>query len=134
MLLLKLFPQQFYREVEVSEEDLQTYLNEGYYPIVLESLSVVGEMDIYDLNPTYSFNETEKVWIKKIKFEVSHKKIIKKISNMKQQLADTDYKVVKNMESQMAMEELPYEPIELHNERQVLRDKINELETLLKGE
>lgn len=132
MLLLKLFPQQFYREVEVSEEDLQTYLNEGYYPIVLEPLSVVGEIDIYDLSPTYSFNENEKVWIKKTKFEVSLKKVIKKISNLKQQLSDTDYKVVKNMEALQCGLELPYEPNALHNERQAIRDKINELEKLLK--
>ena len=66
--------------------------------------------------------------------DVSVAKIEQSISLLKQKLADTDYKVVKNMESQMAMEELPYEPIELHNERQVLRYKINELEQLLKGE
>ena len=70
-------------------------------------------------------------------------KAINKISTLKQQLADTDYKVVKNMEYQMAMMTSTepnqvildlYNPQELHNERQALRDKINELEQLLKGE
>lgn len=74
---------------------------------------------------------------------VSVAKIEKSISLLKQQLADTDYKVVKNMEYQMAMMTSAepnqiildlYDPQELYNERQTLRDKINELKTLLKGE
>lgn len=74
---------------------------------------------------------------------VSKAKIEQSISLLKQQLADTDYKVVKNMEYQMAMMTSVepntiildlYDPKELHNERQALRDKINELEQLLKGE
>lgn len=69
------------------------------------------------------------------------KKIEQSIAELKQQLADTDYKVVKNMEYQMAMMTSAepnqiildlYNPQELHNERQALRDKINELEQLLK--
>lgn len=68
-------------------------------------------------------------------------KAMRQISLLKQQLADTDYKVVKNMEYQMAMMSSVepntiildlYDPQELHNERQALRDKINELEQLLK--
>jgi hypothetical protein len=74
---------------------------------------------------------------------VSVAKIEQYISLLKQQLADTDYKVIKNMEYQMAMMTSAepnqiildlYDPQELYNERQALRDKINELEQLLKGE
>ena len=63
------------------------------------------------------------------------------ITKFKQQLADTDYKVVKNMEYQMAMMTSVetnmiildlYDAQELHNERQAVRNKINELENLLK--
>lgn len=72
---------------------------------------------------------------------VSVAKIEQSIAQLKQQLADTDYKVVKNMEYQMAMMSSSepnaiildlYDAQELHNERQALRDKINELEQLLK--
>ena len=62
---------------------------------------------------------------------VSNAKIEKSISLLKQQLANTDYKVIKNAESQMVMEEPPYDPIELHSERSLLRNKINILENLL---
>ena len=72
---------------------------------------------------------------------VSVAKIEQSIAEIKQQLDDTDYKVVKNMEYQMVMMASAepnqiildlYDPQELHNERQALRDKINELEQLLK--
>ena len=60
-------------------------------------------------------------------------KAVNQISLLKQQLADTDYKVIKNMEAQLVNEELPYDSVALHGERQALRDKINELEELLKN-
>ena len=70
----------------------------------------------------------EKTWIE----EKNTLLITNKISSIKQQLSDTDYKVIKNMEAQLVNEELPYDSVTLHNERQALRDKINELEELLK--
>lgn len=50
------------------------------------------------------------------------------IEQLKAQLASTDYKVVKCSEAQMTGEELPYDIVALHAERQALRDRINELE------
>lgn len=50
------------------------------------------------------------------------------IEKLKAQLASTDYKVIKCSEAQMAGEELPYDIVALHAERQALRDQINELE------
>lgn len=69
-----------------------------------------------------------------LKYNVSYNKtkIQEYINSFKQQLSDTDYKVIKNMEAQLANEELPYDSGTLHAERQALRDKINELEELLK--
>ena len=69
-----------------------------------------------------------------LKYNISYNKnkIQENIILLKQQLADTDYKVIKNMEAQLANEELPYDSVTLHAERQALRDKINELEELLK--
>lgn len=49
------------------------------------------------------------------------------IAELKSQLAATDYKVIKCSEAQLAGEELPYSPVELHAERQAMRDRINVL-------
>lgn len=54
-----------------------------------------------------------------------------RIVRLKQTLDDSDYKVIKCAEAQMAGVELPYNITELHAERQELRDMINELELVV---
>ena len=50
------------------------------------------------------------------------------IAQLQKQLNDTDYKIIKCQEYSLAGLELPYDIEQLHNERQALRDKINELQ------
>lgn len=50
------------------------------------------------------------------------------IYRLKDELADTDYKIIKCSEYQLAGQVLPYDIAELHTTRQALRDRINELE------
>jgi len=52
------------------------------------------------------------------------------IDNLKRQLTETDYKIIKCSEYQLAGLELPYDIAELHTERQELRNKISELESV----
>ena len=59
-------------------------------------------------------------------------KILDQITSLKQQLSSTDYKIIKCSEAQLLGEELPYDIVSLHAERQALRNKINELEQQLK--
>jgi hypothetical protein len=72
----------------------------------------------------------------KIKFNYEKKldktKIDYKILELKQQLADSDYKIVKCYEASMLSNDLPYDIETLHTERQAIRDEINRLEDLLK--
>ena len=56
------------------------------------------------------------------------------IEHLKNQLSESDYKVIKNAECQVIGEALPYEPLELHIERQAIRDRINELEAEAENE
>ena len=51
------------------------------------------------------------------------------IEDLKQQLAESDYKVVKLAEALAIGGDMPYNALALHNERQALRDRINELES-----
>ena len=51
------------------------------------------------------------------------------IERLKSELQDSDYKVIKCAEAICLNAEMPYNMTELHNERQALRDKINELES-----
>lgn len=54
------------------------------------------------------------------------------ITSLKAQLAETDYKIIKCYEYQLAGLELPYDIQTLHAERQAIRDQINELEESLR--
>ena len=51
------------------------------------------------------------------------------IERLKSELQESDYKVIKCAEAICLNEELPYNMMALHNERQALRDKINEFES-----
>lgn len=50
------------------------------------------------------------------------------IEKLKAQLASTDYKVVKLAECLAIGSEMPYNAQELHQQRQAIRDRINQLE------
>ena len=55
--------------------------------------------------------------------------LILDIESLKSELQESDYKVIKCAEAICLNAELPYNMTALHNERQALRDKINELES-----
>lgn len=50
------------------------------------------------------------------------------VENLKMQLAESDYKVIKIAECVACGLPLPYDAEQLHSERQAIRDRINELE------
>lgn len=52
----------------------------------------------------------------------------RQIEELKYQLTSTDYKIIKCSECSLAGEQMPYNIIELHAQRQAIRDEINELE------
>lgn len=52
-----------------------------------------------------------------------------RIEELKTKLSESDYKVIKCSEYALAEQAAPYDIAELHNERQAIRDEINELET-----
>ena len=53
------------------------------------------------------------------------------IERIKSELQESDYKVIKCAEAMAVGADMPYDVASLHNERQALRDKINELEEQL---
>ena len=67
-------------------------------------------------------------WKTKTEIEIENQKA--EITTLKKQLEETDYQIIKSSEYQLLGLEAPYDLEELHTERQVLRDKINELQNL----
>lgn len=60
--------------------------------------------------------------------ELARMERLAEVENLKMQLAETDYKVIKIAECVACGLPLPYDAEALHSERQALRDRINELE------
>ena len=54
--------------------------------------------------------------------------IEEQIAALKTELSSTDYKIIKCSEASLVGEELPYDIVALHAERQAIRNQINELE------
>ena len=57
------------------------------------------------------------------------RELILDIESLKSELQESDYKVIKCAEAMAVGGDMPYDVASLHNERQALRDKINELES-----
>ncbi|MCL2096940.1 MAG: hypothetical protein FWH10_08565 [Oscillospiraceae bacterium] len=53
------------------------------------------------------------------------------IAELKRNLDETDYKIIKSSEYSLAGEDLPYDILALHGEREALRVKIRKLEAKL---
>lgn len=60
----------------------------------------------------------------------SPERITAEIDRLKSELTATDYQVIKSYEYTLAGEQPPYDLEKLHSERQLLRNRINELEQL----
>lgn len=60
--------------------------------------------------------------------EVAEMERAVRVSELHELLQSTDYKVIKNSECQMLGLPLPYDPAEVHAEKQAWRDELNELE------
>ena len=60
--------------------------------------------------------------------ELARMERLAEVENLKMQLAESDYKVIKIAECVACNLPMPYDAEALHSERQALRDRINELE------
>jgi len=123
-------------EIEnVSKERCDVVLNTNIEEIEEEE-NTKYSYDTYRLNMCYDENIEEKIRndyerylniaMEKEKRETADEEILK----LQEELNNTDYKIIKCSEYQLAGLEIPYNIAELHANRQRLRDKINELQEL----
>ena len=111
--------------------DVRTVINVGTdeYPITKEWLSRREFLcadeeveDVYAIARREAYNG--EVTVEDIP-ESPEEQIVK----LKAELESTDYKIIKCSEAQLVGDDLPYDIVALHAERQALRDRINELES-----
>jgi len=117
-----------------SENDLMNLFlkeNKDWYLVeeIDHSKISVDQNSYTDIIPY--FDEKEKMIRYKYKLVKSNKGVIKSISKLQDQLASSDYKIIKCYELFLLNKEMPYDVTALAAERQSLRDSINDLKSQL---
>ena len=82
-----------------------------------------------------SFEDTGDAIKQTYKAEFCKQFVNEKIYELKKKLVDTDYQVIKYYEAKITLSEMPYTSDEINSiiaERQGIRDKINELQEMIK--
>jgi hypothetical protein len=112
------------------EAQLEEYESKGWKP--------VEDIDTLQLECSEMFFSTEVLPIDKgdvIGFtyqkRLDKRLVAREIERLKTELSESDYKVTKCYEASLLGEELPYNIVTVHSERQSLRDTINQLENLV---
>lgn len=113
----------------ISVEDQIAQLSKEWKPVdpidVEKMKTESGKVVIlqpYDAGDHISYNYIEKEDIQSVRQE---------IATLKQELADTDYQVIKCYEASLLQQAMPYDVQTLVASRQMARIRINELEELL---
>ena len=120
-----IYPPKFYNNIINYDRNEKALIKDGWKEYIVEST----DLELPDGKEYYRYYEETDTTIT-AKFGVRDKKVIptdETIEPLKEQLNATDYKIIKCVEYQLAGEELPYDIKLLHQERQALRNKINEL-------
>ena len=87
-----------------------------------------GELDSYE----FFFTETENEIVRNFRIIKNDKrKVAEKINELKQKIADTDWKVVRCYEASLMNEDMPYNVKELGKYRASIRSEIKRLQELL---
>ena len=121
----------YLRAREVDEQSLEKFLSAGW--------KIVDEIDGSQLNCEDGYVVKIKPYDAGDRISFSYEKVVDvsarrdEIERLKTELSGSDYKVIKCYEANMLGEDLPYNAQELHQERQILRDRINALERELES-
>lgn len=123
-----IFPPKFYNNIINYDRNKKALIKDGWklYEIEPYEEEVLNGKELYTYYEETEMTITAKQALRDI--VIPEKTITEKIEELKIRLTDTDYKIIKCSEYQLAGKELPYDIVELHAERQALRDEINELE------
>ena len=124
---IRFYVERFYNNYDMNDAtfSLEIVTPDGQYKTVIldKNENVVKDgYVIYDLNLPSELT----VFAGSLKFQGTFVYVNSDLTN-------TDYQIIKCFECSMLGEEIPYDINELHNSRQAIRDKINELEKIIKN-
>lgn len=117
-------------EVTLSIEEQIAQLPTGWKPVEAIDNNLMQSDSPDDIVVPVPYDNGDRISYRYVKkFDIQ--KIKRKIQELKDNLASSDYRITKCYEASLMRQALPYDIEALHTERQQVRDKINELELLL---
>lgn len=118
-------------EITISiEEQLKTYLEEGWLPVDSLEISKLNSDKDYTKIKIVPYSNKDRISFRYEEY-FDKRSVKNKIDELKSELGDSDYKVIKYWESSLLKKSSPYEIEEINSKRQTIRDRINNLEKLL---
>lgn len=121
----------FYNETVTVEQQIKDLEENGLKPVDIidgEKLKSNDEFKSVRLEP---FNNEDRISYKYVEY-FNEKLVSEKIFNLKQQLDESDYKILKSYEASILKLDLPYNVQDLHDQRNNLREAIRMLEKLIR--
>lgn len=109
------------------EEQANKLLTQGWKPVDKVDESKLQAEDGYFVR-IIPFDAGDRISYRYEKV-IDEQKKRREIEKLKNSLKDTDYKVIKCYEASLLGEQMPYDVKNLHNERQNIRNRINELQS-----
>lgn len=118
-------------EITISiDEQLKTYLEEGWLPVDSLEISKLNSDKDYTKIKIVPYSNKDRISFRYEEY-FDKRSVKNKIDELKSELGDSDYKVIKYWESSLLKKSSPYEIEEINSKRQTIRDRINNLEKLL---
>lgn len=135
-------------ETRFTQEELDAAISEGYTKLIEHELPDDYDPNTMSYHITYEQQTESGLYEQKYNISLSQKKINSRIDELKNELSTSDYKIIKMMEYQLLAAspmtvdedgnvveievlETNYDILNLHKERQAIRDEINRLKELL---
>ena len=115
----------------IHHDTVEKVEEEGHYEVVKEyengGQDVQWIVDVEGVEARDAYDEYENI-LRYVLYTEKELAAIE-IENLKNELSNGDYKIIKCIEAQLVNEELPYDITLLHENREILRARINELES-----
>lgn len=107
----------------------QKLIEQGFKPVVSYTPPKhlkLGALDSLEAELVESGDRYEERWV----VRTDRRRVKERIERLKEELSATDYRVIKSYEYALVGEHPPYDVQLLHQEREALRRRINDLENL----
>lgn len=112
------------------EAQLEKLKNEGWKEIEeIDESQMKCEEEFYSIS-TIPIERENSIGLKYEK-RFDKKLAQRRINELKKQLSDSDYKIIKCYEASLLNEQNPYDIETMHAERQAIRDEINRIENII---